>query len=168
MPVQTPATPDRSLVMSRKAVRVRSSALRFTCKSSKNEKPRCPCRGLCQQYVSSRLYPKASSSALACYKGLWGTAGGVGESSGIDPLSDVPRFRRVRYRRKSLVQVPRSRILRTSPLRRSPKFESTFRRVCRWTILELTSTKVAYGLLVQRCDPPKSQGGTSRWSGSLL
>jgi hypothetical protein len=32
-------TPDRTLVMSRKAVRVRSSALFLTCKSGKNEKP---------------------------------------------------------------------------------------------------------------------------------
>src|ERR671920_27604 len=32
-------TPDRTLVMSRKAVRVRSAALFLTCKSGKNEKP---------------------------------------------------------------------------------------------------------------------------------
>jgi hypothetical protein len=36
--LQTPATPDRSLVMSRSAVRVRSSTLYFSCKSLKNEK----------------------------------------------------------------------------------------------------------------------------------
>ena len=38
-------------------------------------------------YVSSRLYPKASSSALAYYKWLQGTAVGVGESSSIDRLT---------------------------------------------------------------------------------
>ena len=45
-------------------------------------------------FVSGALsavdYPKASSSALACYKWLQGTAVGVGESSSIDRLTDVP------------------------------------------------------------------------------
>ena len=51
----------------------------------------------------------------------------------------------------------------------SPKFESTFLRlVCRWAILELPSTKGANGLLVQRCDLPKSQGDSSHWSRFLL
>src|SRR5215216_1230416 len=40
-------------------------------------------------------YPKASSSALACYKWLQGAAVGVSESSCIDHLTDVPEFRRV-------------------------------------------------------------------------
>ena len=48
-------------------------------------------------------------------------------------------------------------------------FESTFRLVCRWTILELTSMKGGYGLLVQRCDPPQNtQGVSSRRPGFLL
>jgi hypothetical protein len=48
----------------------------------------------------------------------------VGESSGIDRLTDVPGFWRVRHRRKDFAQVLRSRILRswTSALRRSRKF----------------------------------------------
>jgi hypothetical protein len=37
--------------------------------------------------------PKALSLALACYEWLQGTAGGVGESSGIDRLTDVPECR---------------------------------------------------------------------------
>jgi hypothetical protein len=43
-------------------------------------------------------YPKASSRALACYKWLQGKAVGVGESSGIDRLSDVPEFGWVPHR----------------------------------------------------------------------
>ena len=70
--------------MSRSAVRVRSSALYFTCKTYKKEKrPRSCYWGL----GSSRAavdYPKASSSASACYEWLQGTAGDVGNSSGID------------------------------------------------------------------------------------
>ena len=77
-------------------------------------------------FVSGALsavdYPKASYSALACYKWLQGTAGGVGESSGIDRLTDVPGFRRVRRRRQNFAQVPRSRILRSSAKRSSQKF----------------------------------------------
>src|SRR5215217_5696745 len=64
----------------------------FRAKPVKRRKPRCTYRGLCQQYVSSKLYPKASSSALACYKWLQGTAGGVGEFSGIDRLTECPGF----------------------------------------------------------------------------
>src|SRR5215207_7940597 len=94
----------------RSAVRVRSSALVFSCKTRKNRE--------LPMFVSGALsavdYPKASYSALACYKWLQGTAGGIGESSGIDRLTDVPGFRRVRRRRQSFARVPRSRILRTS------------------------------------------------------
>jgi hypothetical protein len=39
--------------------------------------------------------------ASAIYKWLQGPAGGVGKSSGIERLTDVPEFRRVRRRRKS-------------------------------------------------------------------
>jgi hypothetical protein len=46
-------------------------------------------------------YPEASSLALACYKCVQGTAGGVGESSGIGRLTDVLEFRQVRHHRKS-------------------------------------------------------------------
>src|SRR5215208_5642614 len=83
--------------MSRSAVRVRSSALFFPANHLKTRSPRCSCRGLCQQYVSSRLYPNASSSELACYRWLQGTAGGVGELSGIERLTDVPGFWRLRH-----------------------------------------------------------------------
>jgi hypothetical protein len=53
-------------------------------------------------------YPKFSSRVLACYKWLQGRAGGVGESSGIDCLTDVPEFGSVRHHRKSFAWVPRS------------------------------------------------------------
>jgi hypothetical protein len=53
-------------------------------------------------------YPKVSSRALACYKWLQATAGGVGESSDIDRLADVPEFGRVPHNRKSFPRVPRS------------------------------------------------------------
>ena len=64
--------------------------------------------------LSAVDYPKASSSALACYKWLHGTAVGAGESSGIHRLRDVPGVQGVWHRRKSFAQVPRSRILRSS------------------------------------------------------
>jgi hypothetical protein len=44
-------------------------------------------------------YPKASSLTLAFSEWLQGTAGGVGESSGIDRLTDVPESGWVRRRR---------------------------------------------------------------------
>ena len=53
-------------------------------------------------------YPKVSSRALAWYRWLQGTAGGVGESCGIDRLADVPEFGRVWHSRKSFARVPRS------------------------------------------------------------
>src|SRR5829696_847885 len=71
-------------------------------KPVKTENSRCSCRGLCQQYVSSRLYPKASSSALACYKWLQGMAGGVGGSYGIERLTDVRGFRLLRQTGRSV------------------------------------------------------------------
>src|SRR5215211_8090972 len=86
----------------RSAVRVRSSALHFSCKTRKNERPTM----FVSRALSAVNYPKASSLALACYEWLQGTAGGVGESSGIDRLTDVPGFRRVRHRRKSSARVP--------------------------------------------------------------
>jgi hypothetical protein len=62
-------------------------------------------------FVSGALsavgYPKASSPALACYECVQGTAGGVGGSSSVDRLTDVPEFRQVRHRRKSFARVPR-------------------------------------------------------------
>jgi hypothetical protein len=45
-------------------------------------------------------------SPLACYKLLQGTAGSIGESSGIDRLTDVPGFRRVRHRQKVSPKCP--------------------------------------------------------------
>src|SRR5215217_3769942 len=57
-----------------------------------------------ERFVSSTSavdYPKALSSALACYKWLQGTTGGVGRSSGMDGLTDVPGFRRTRHRRQA-------------------------------------------------------------------
>jgi len=43
-------------------------------------------------FVSSRLYPEASSLASVCCNCLWGIAGDVGGSSGMDRLTDVPGF----------------------------------------------------------------------------
>src|SRR5215212_5609571 len=74
---------ESALVMSRSAVRVRSSALFFTCKTRKKEKSRCSCQGLCQQYVSSRLYPKASSMPSAACLPIEGIQCGSGSSSRI-------------------------------------------------------------------------------------
>jgi hypothetical protein len=54
-PLQTPATPELSHVMSRPGVRVPSSALFFTCKIPKNKEPPMFVSEACQQYVSSRL-----------------------------------------------------------------------------------------------------------------
>ena len=71
-------------------------------------------RALIEDYGSSRAavdHPKASSLALACYKCVQGTAGSVGESSSVDPLTDVPEFRQVRHRRKSFARVPRRGVL---------------------------------------------------------
>ncbi len=65
--------------------------------------------------LSAVDYPKASPLALACYKCVQGTAGGVGESSSVDCLTDVPEFRQVRHRRKSFARVPTSTVLRSSP-----------------------------------------------------
>ena len=78
--------------------------------------------------LSAVDYPKASSSALACYKWLQGTAVGAGEFSGIERLSDVPGFWRVRRRRQNFAQVPRSRIPRSSAKRSSEKFATSKQR----------------------------------------
>jgi hypothetical protein len=60
--------------------------------SAKTKSLRSSCRTLCQQYVSSRLLSQSLVPlALACYKWLQGTAGGVGKPSGVDRLTDVPR-----------------------------------------------------------------------------
>ena len=45
----------------RTAVRVRSSALSFTCITGKTQGPDVACRRPCLQHVSSRLYPVISS-----------------------------------------------------------------------------------------------------------
>jgi hypothetical protein len=74
----------------------------FPCKTRKNEKSPMVAMGA----LSAVDYAKASSLALVCYKCLQGTAGGVGASSSVDCLSDVPEFRRVRHRRKSFARVP--------------------------------------------------------------
>ena len=54
-------------------------------------------------FVSGALsavdYPKALSLTLAFSEWLQGTAGGVGESSGIDRLTDVPESGWVQRRR---------------------------------------------------------------------
>ena len=92
---------------SRKAVRVRSSALFFACKTRKNEKPRCSCWGA----LSAVDYSKALSPGLASYKRLQCTASGVGQSSSIDRLTDVPEFRRVRHRRKASPECREKRVV---------------------------------------------------------
>ena len=124
MPVQSPATPDASLVM-RWDQRF-ESARRLSlspAKSVKTESLLAEHRELRQQYVSSRLLSlSASSRAPVCCKWLQGIAGGVGGSSSMDRWTDVPGFRRVRHRRKTSARVPRRQVLRTSALRRSEKF----------------------------------------------
>jgi hypothetical protein len=42
--------------------------------------------------LSAVDFPRASSLALACHKSLQGTADGVGDSSGIDRLTEYPGF----------------------------------------------------------------------------
>jgi hypothetical protein len=79
--------------MSKSAVQVRSSALRFACKSCKNKDLGVRVGG----FVSSGLYPKASSLGLVLYKCVQCTAGGVDESSGIDRLTDVPECREDKF-----------------------------------------------------------------------
>jgi len=39
-----------------------------------------------------------------------GTAGGVGKSSNVEWLTDVPEFRRVRHLRKTFARVPRETV----------------------------------------------------------
>jgi hypothetical protein len=122
--VQPSATSDRALV--KRLGQQFESARRlfiFPAIPIQTKSRRCWCRGLCQQYVSSRLCPKASSLALACYKCLQDTAGG-GASSSVDRLTDVPEFRRVWHRRKGFARVPRRRrcVLGTSPVRCSANF----------------------------------------------
>jgi hypothetical protein len=51
---------------------------------------------------------------LGCYKRLQGTEGGVGASSGVDHLTDMPEVRLVRHRRKNFARVPRRGFLRSS------------------------------------------------------
>jgi hypothetical protein len=114
--VQSLETPRISLVMSRgKRFESARRLSDFPANPVKTRSPRCSCRGLCQQYVSSRL----SQSFVLGIGVLQGVAGYSRWCRrilyGIYRLSDVPGFGRVRYRRRSLVQVPRSRILRTSP-----------------------------------------------------
>jgi hypothetical protein len=53
------------------------------------------------------LYPKASSLALARYKCVQSSAGGVGEPSSVDSLTDVAEFLQVWHCRKSFARVPR-------------------------------------------------------------
>jgi hypothetical protein len=70
-PVQRSATTDRTLVMSRKAVRVRSSALFFSCKTSRNEKPTM----LVSEALSAvDYYPEAPSIPSAVYLPMLGVA----------------------------------------------------------------------------------------------
>src|SRR5215217_4957973 len=67
-----------------------------------------------ERFVSSTSavdYPKALSSTLACYNWLQGTAGGVGESSNVDRLTDVPGLGRVWHCRQNFAQMPIRRIL---------------------------------------------------------
>jgi len=61
-PLQCPATADRALVMSRS--QRFESARRLSISPAnpvKMKSPRCSCQRLCQQYVSSRFYLRASS-----------------------------------------------------------------------------------------------------------
>src|ERR687894_1161403 len=73
-PVHTPATPDGSLVMSRSAVRVRSSAPYFACKTRKKGRPPTRTSGALstvhQQYtltvIGVRSYPPARLESGGC------------------------------------------------------------------------------------------------------
>jgi hypothetical protein len=64
--------------------------------------------------LSAVGYPNASSLALACQYGVQGTAGGVGESSGVERLTILPEFRQARHRQKTFARAPGSGVLRTS------------------------------------------------------
>jgi hypothetical protein len=78
-------------------------------KSVKTKSPRHEHRGLCQQYVSSRL----SRSLVLCIgllRVVAGTAGSVCKSSSVECLTDVPEFWRVRHRRKTFARVPRETV----------------------------------------------------------
>jgi hypothetical protein len=72
-------------------------------------------------WSTSPVHHRGGAVKVACYEWLQGTAGGVGESSGINRLTDVPKFRRVRHRRRSFTRVLRSEILRSSPIKNSRK-----------------------------------------------
>src|SRR5215212_11862228 len=101
-PVQLPATIDRTLVMSRSAVRVRSSVPFLPAKPVKTEYLRPEHRGLCLQYVSSRLPSQGLVPRVGVVQMVAGhRAGGVGGPSGMDRLTDVPGFRRTRHPRKA-------------------------------------------------------------------
>jgi hypothetical protein len=95
---------------------------------AKTKSPRHEHRGLCQQYVSNRL----SESLVPCIGVLQAFAGhgvgGVGaSSSSVDRLTDVPKVRLVRHRRKSFALVPRMRIFSEVQLRAAE--HSSVRRV---------------------------------------
>src|SRR5215217_2512527 len=72
----------------------------FCLQTRKKEKPRPDHWGLCQQCVSSRLSRTLVPCVGVLQEFAGGTAGGVGESSDINRLTNVPAFRWVRHRRR--------------------------------------------------------------------
>ena len=86
-----------------------------------NTPQRSSSRSLTKRHSTSPIHHRGEAVNVACYEWSQGTAGGVGESSGINRLTDVPKFRRVRHRRSSFTRVPRSEILRSSPIKKSRK-----------------------------------------------
>src|SRR5215208_2220801 len=82
-PQQCSDTPDRTLVTSSKAVRVRSSTLFLPANPAETRSPDVRIWGFVSS-TSAVDYPNASSLALACYTCVRGPAGGVGESYSVD------------------------------------------------------------------------------------
>jgi hypothetical protein len=104
-----------SLVMSRKRFESARRLSILPANPVKTESLRPKHRGLCQQYVSSRLLSQGFVLRVGVPQMVAGhRAGGVGGSSGMDHLTDVPKFRRVRRRRKCSARVPSRWILLTS------------------------------------------------------
>jgi hypothetical protein len=75
----------------------------FPAKAVETASPRHEHRGFASS-TSAVEFPKAWSLALAFYEWLQGTAGGVGESSGIERLTDGPEFRWVRHLEKASLE----------------------------------------------------------------
>jgi hypothetical protein len=109
--VQTPATPDLSLVM-RLGQRFESARRLFIFALDKPNMRhrRSPGDGLGVS-LHPPIHHRGGATKVACYEWLQ-AAGGLGKSSNITRLADVPRFRRVRHRRGSVTLSLRRRFSR--------------------------------------------------------